>query len=131
MNATQFLSRTLLLVLVSCSSMRAEPLLKPEPGAVLEGVISVGPMRGGPSRISVPNSGPLANTGFVVKKRSDVVTSFTTDEQGRFQISLPPGHYTVSIKERKAKVGRYGPFEVDVAAGQVNKVQWTCDSGMR
>jgi hypothetical protein len=115
----------------SCFVLRADPLLKPEPGTALEGAISVGPTRGGPSRIGVPDSAPLANTGFVVKKGSDVVASFTTDDQGRFRIALPPGHYAVSIKEQKSKIGRYGPFEVDLAAGQVNKVQWTCDTGMR
>ena len=120
-----------LLALFSCPTLRAEPLPKPEPGTALEGVISVGPTRGGPSRIGVPDAAPLANTGFVVKNGSDVVTSFTTDDQGRFRISLPAGHYTVSIKERKGKIGRYGPFEIDVAAGQVTKVQWNCDSGMR
>lgn len=131
MNKSQFVWRMLALALVACSSLRGDPIPKSEPGTVLEGVISVGPTRGGPSRIGVPDSAPLANTGFVVKKGSDVVTSFTTDEHGRFQISLPSGHYTVSIKDRKGKVGRYGPFEVDLAAGQVSKVQWTCDSGMR
>jgi hypothetical protein len=44
---------------------------------------------------------------------------------------LPAGHYTVSIKERKGKIGRYGPFEVDVVAGEMKKVEWSCDTGMR
>jgi len=68
---------------------------------------------------------------FCLKKGNDVVTSFTTDDQGRFRISLPAGHYTVSIKERKGKIGRYGPFEVDVVAGEMKKVEWSCDTGMR
>ena len=28
-------------------------------------------------------------------------------------------------------VGRYGPFEADVTAGQMTKVEWRCDTGMR
>lgn len=129
MNKEQLLSTILaLLAVFSCSVLRATD---PEPGTGLEGMIFVGPIRGGPSRVGVSDSAPLANTGFVVMKGSDVVTSFTTDDQGRFRVSLPAGHYTVSIKEQKGKVGRYGPFEVDVAAGETKKVQWNCDTGMR
>src|SRR5882724_1722988 len=29
------------------------------------------------------------------------IASFTTDDKGRFQISLPPGHYTISKKDWK------------------------------
>jgi hypothetical protein len=104
---------------------------KPEPETRLEGVISVGPIHGGPSRQGVPDSGPLANTEFLVAKESSTVASFKTDDQGRFRISLPPGHYTISRKDWKASVGSYGPFEVDVAAGQIKRVQWNCDTGLR
>lgn len=129
MNNGQLLSTILaLLAVFPCCVLRATD---PEPGTGLEGVISVSPIRGGPSRVGVSDSAPLANTAFVVTKGSDVVTSFTTDDQGRFRISLPAGHYTVSIKERKGKIGRYGPFEVDVVAGETKKVEWTCDTGMR
>ena len=55
----------------------------------------------------------------------------TTDGQGRFRLSLTPGHYTVSIKGRKTTIGRFGPFEVDVVSGKMTKVQWDCDSGIR
>ena len=97
----------------------------------IEGEILVGPAHPGPTRQGIPDSAPLANTEFVVAKENSTVASFKTDDQGRFQISLPAGHYTISRKDWKAAVGKYGPFEVDVAAGQVKKVQWTCDSGMR
>jgi hypothetical protein len=104
---------------------------KPEPETRLEGVISVGPVQGGPSRQGVPDSRPLANIEFLVAKESSTVASFKTDDQGRFRISLPPGHYTISRKDWKASVGSYGPFEVDVAAGQIKRVQWNCDTGIR
>ena len=96
----------------------------------IEGVISVNPARPGPARIDAPNSQPVANTAFVVENQKGEVTSFTTDQQGRFRVSLAPGHYKVSIKGRRA-IGRFGPFEADVVAGQMTKVQWACDSGMR
>ena len=105
--------------------------LPSESGTGLEGVISVSPIQGGPSRMGVPDSRPLANTAFVVKQENRIVTSFNTDDQGGFRISLPSGHYAISLKDSKGAVGYYGPFEVDIAAGQIKKVQWTCDTGIR
>ena len=109
----------------------AESTPTPKAETGLEGVILAGPIHAGPSRQGVPDSGPLANTAFVVAKENSTVASFKTDDQGRFRISLPSGHYTISRKDWKASVGSYGPFEVDVAAGQIKRVQWNCDTGMR
>jgi hypothetical protein len=58
------------------------------------------------------------------------VAKFTTDGQGRFRVSLPPGHYTVLREDPGAAIGHW-QFEVDVIAGEVTKVSWTGDSGMR
>jgi len=44
---------------------------------------------------------------------------------------LDAGYYTVSIKDKKGGIGRYGPFDVDVVAGQITQVEWQCDTGMR
>jgi hypothetical protein len=104
---------------------------KAEPGTGLDGVILVGPIQGGPTRQGIPDSRPLTNTEFLVMKENSTVASFRTDDQGRFRISLPSGHYTVSRKDWKASVGSYGPFEVDVAEGQIKTVQWNCDTGIR
>jgi hypothetical protein len=133
MNKQHLLSIVLvLLAVLSCLVLaETEPTLTPEPGTGLEGVISVGPIHGGPARLGVPNSRPLANAAFLVKQGDRTITSFQTDEQGRFRISLASGHYAISMKDRKGGVGHYGPFEVDVAAGQIKKVQWNCDTGMR
>src|SRR6266853_6824359 len=102
-----------------------------ESGTGIEGVITVGPVHGGPTRIGVPDSRALANTTFIAQKQNGTATSFTADDQGRFRVSLEPGHYAVSLKEKKGGIGRYGPFEVDVVAGQMAKVAWRCDTGMR
>jgi hypothetical protein len=104
---------------------------KPEPETGIEGVISAGPIGGGPSRQGVPDSKPLANIEFVVTKGNSVVASFRTDDRGRFRISLPAGHYTISRKDWNAKIGSYGPFEVDVAVGEMKAVRWDCDTGIR
>jgi hypothetical protein len=121
-----------LLVLFSCfSSAETQPTPAPETGTGLEGVITVSPIRGGPSRADLPDSGPLANVAFVVENERGAVTSFTTDDQGQFRISLAPGHYTVSRGGKKGGIGKFGPFEVDVVAGKMTSVQWNCDTGIR
>ncbi|HKS31467.1 MAG TPA: hypothetical protein VJR28_03585 [Chthoniobacterales bacterium] len=97
----------------------------------LEGAITVGPVHGGPARAGVPDSKPLGNTAFIAEDQNGTVVPFTTDDHGRFHLSLEPGHYTVSLKEKRGAIGRYGPFKADVAAGQMTKVQWRCDTGIR
>ncbi len=108
------------------------PTPQADSGSGLAGVISEGPIGGGPTRQGVPDSRPVVNTVFVVRKGENTVTSFTTDDKGRFHISLPPGHYSVSKEgERRHRPANYGPFEVEVIAGNVTKVQWECDTGMQ
>ena len=121
-------SRALLFVLsglIGCAAMA-------EPAATgIEGVINLSPSHGGPIRPGITNSRPLASTEFVVENESGAVASFTTDSEGKFSVTVPPGHYRVSKKDKQHRIGRFGPFEVEVIAGQMAKVQWTCDSGMR
>jgi len=102
-----------------------------EPGTGIEGVITFGPTQGGPIRPGIPSSAPLANATFVVENEKGAVASFTTDGQGRFRVSLTPGHYTVSKEGKKGGVGHYGPFDVDVLAGRMTRVEWECDTGIR
>jgi len=97
----------------------------------IEGVITISPANPGPIRADAAASIPLANATFAVGKNNGEVTSFITDEQGRFRVSLPPGHYKISLQGRKTAIGRFGPFEADVAPGKMTKVQWECDSGIR
>ena len=97
----------------------------------IEGVITISPTQAGPVRDDSPPSRPLANAAFAVENEKGEAASFTTDGQGHFRTSVPPGHYKVSMKGRKSSIGRFGPFEVDVVAGKMTKVQWECDSGIR
>jgi hypothetical protein len=117
--------------ILSCCLVVALTLSASEPQTGIEGVITVGPTHGGPTRIGVPDSTALANTTFIAQKQNGTATSFTTDNQGRFRVSLEPGHYAVSLKEKKRGIGRYGPFEVDVVDGQMTRAEWRCDTGMR
>ena len=103
----------------------------PSPGeSGIEGIITISPANPGPTRVGAAAM-PLANATFAVEKNNGEVSSFITDEQGRFRISLPPGHYKISLKGRKSSIGRFGPFEADVAPGKITNVQWECDSGIR
>ena len=97
----------------------------------IEGVITISPTQPGPIRADSPGSKPLANVTFAVENETGEAASFTTDDQGHFRTSVPPGHYKVSIKGRKSSIGHFGPFEVDVGPGKMTKVQWECDSGIR
>src|SRR2546430_10143163 len=97
----------------------------------IEGTIVVSPTRPGPIRKGEdPSVASLSNTQFVVKAGDATVKTFTTDGEGHFQVALPPGHYVVLREEAAPRVGSWR-FEADVVAGQVTKVNWTADSGMR
>jgi hypothetical protein len=119
----------LALLIMSAVSLTAQTHSGAESG--IEGVITISPAQPGPSRADGADSMPLANATFAVENNTGEVTSFTTDSQGRFRALLPPGQYKVSLKGRRSSIGRFGPFEVDVAPGKITKVQWQCDSGIR
>jgi hypothetical protein len=126
------LNIALLLICACFASAQTSPTPMPEAADTgIEGVITVGPIHGGPVRPGIPSTKPLANAAFVVGNESGAITEFTTDAQGHFNVSVAPGHYTVTKKNQQKGIGRYGPFDVDVVAGQMTKVQWQCDTGMR
>ena len=100
------------------------------PPTGIEGIIFIGPIHGGPERPGETNSAPLANATFEVSNATGLVTSFTTDAAGHFHVPLAPGKYSVARKVR-AKIGRCGPFQVEVTAAGFNQFRWQCDSGMR
>src|ERR1700752_2428580 len=103
----------------------------PPPGETgIEGVISLTPAHPGPERPGLASSVPLADATFLVMGPAGSVAEFTTDAQGAFNVSLPPGHYSV-IRKQQQKIERCGPFDVDVVANRMTKTEWRCDSGMR
>jgi hypothetical protein len=103
----------------------------PSPTSGIEGAVVVSPTRGGPIRKGEgPSVAPVRNTQFLVKAGDATVKTFTTDGEGRFQVPLPPGHYVIEREGAAPRIGRWR-FEADVVAGQMTKVNWTADSGMR
>ena len=89
--------------ILSCCLFLGATLSASEAQTGIEGVITVGPVNGGPARIGILGSKPLVNAG----------------------------HYIVSLKDKKGGIGHYGPFEVDVVADRMTKVEWRCDTGIR
>jgi hypothetical protein len=118
-----------ILVALVCLTSIAET---PFPNATgIEGTIVVSPTRPGPIRKGEElRVAPVVNAQFVVKAGESVVKTFTTDNQGYFQVTLPPGHYVIMPEGAAPAIGRWS-FETDVVAGQITKVNWTADSGMR
>jgi hypothetical protein len=98
----------------------------------IEGLITVSPTRPGPIRAGseVANAAPLPNAVFSVRNEKGVVTSFTTNNEGRFRVSLKPDHYVIVLAEHRFP-RPCGPFDVDVVPGKMTKVEWRCDTGMR
>ena len=122
----------IILALLVLSSIFSTVQTQSQSPAGIEGVVTVSPARPGPIRAGseVPNAVALPNAVFTVATEKGTVTSFTTDANGRFRVSLSPGRYVVSLAENRFP-RPCGPFEIEVASGQMAKVEWRCDSGMR
>ena len=126
---TSFSSIATTLIALACMTAVAETPAAGTSG--IEGMIFVSPTGPGPIRKDEELSvAPVSNAQFVVKAGDATVKTFTTDGEGRFQVALPPGHYVVLREGAAPRVGRWR-FEADVVAGQLTKVNWTADSGMR
>jgi hypothetical protein len=117
--------------LIALFSVTAVAETPPPTTSGIEGTILVSPTRGGPIRKGEePSVAPVRNTQFLVKAGDATVKTFTTDGEGRFQVALPAGHYVIAREGASPRIGRWR-FEADVVAGQMTKVNWTADSGMR
>ena len=118
-------------MLIALFSMTAVAETPPPGTSGIKGTVVVSPTRGGPIRKDDgPSVAPVRNMLFLVKAGDATVKTFTTDGEGRFQVALPPGHYVILREGAGARIGRWR-FEADVAAGEMTKVNWTADSGMR
>jgi hypothetical protein len=128
----RFRKRGIILVLFVMCSCVVSGQSKSESATGIEGVITVSPIRPGPisAGSELPNAAPLSNAIFTVNNEKGTVRSFTTDTDGRFRVSLSPGHYVVLLAEHRFP-RPCGPFEVDVEPGKMTDVAWRCDSGMR
>jgi hypothetical protein len=117
--------------LIAVFSMTAVAETQPPGTSGIEGTIAVSPSRPGPIRKEEgPSVAPVQNAQFAIKAGDATVKTFTTDNEGRFQVALPPGHYVIVREGASPRIGRWR-FEADVVANQMTRVNWTADSGMR
>jgi hypothetical protein len=123
--------RMIVAFLAACACSSFAQKTSPEAATGIEGVITISPSRPGPAREGISNSVPVAGTAFSVQNEKGVISSFTTDNDGRFRLLLKPGHYSVSPKDKPRGIRRLGPWDVDVVAGKITRVEWQGDSGMR
>lgn len=117
--------------LIALLSMHLMAETPPPLTSGIEGTVFVSPSRPGPIRKDDgPSRAPAPNVQFVVKNGDATVKSFATDAEGRFQVALPPGHYIILREDAGAAIGHWR-FEAEVVAGEMTKVTWLGDSGMR
>lgn len=98
----------------------------------IEGTVTVSPIHGGPSRLGVPDSAPLANASFFVESAAGgQVATFKTDEKGHFKVGLPPGRYAIRAEKTGMKGRGCGLQDIEVTAAGFKQVDLHCDTGLR
>src|SRR3712207_5288117 len=114
------------LMLIAFISMTTAAESSSPAASGIEGTIVVSPARPGPITRDGPSVAPVRNTQFLVNTGDATVARFTTDDEGRFRVALPPGRYVVVREGTAPRIGRWR-FEADVVAGEITKVNWTAD----
>ncbi len=86
----------------------------------------------GPIRQGEPTEVPFSATFRVLDADGNEVLTFTTDEEGHFKITLPPGEYTI-VPAENAPVFRPEAQKktVTVPKDAVAEVRLVFDAGMR
>jgi hypothetical protein len=77
------------------------------------------------------NDRPVANASVLIRDATGtVVAEMTTDADGRFQVTLPPGRYVVEPQPVEGYMGTGDKIDVTVGAGfQVVRISY--DTGIR
>ena len=103
----------------------------PDGTSGIEGEVVVFPVSGGPERPGVPGEGPWQDGSFTVRKGGRVVTTFSTDQGGRFRVALVPGLYTVAPTDPHVGLQIIEPWEVEIPPGRYLRVRWRFDTGLK
>jgi hypothetical protein len=102
----------------------------------LQGTVTKGPTMP-VCRVGVPCSGPAQVTlGFTRMLPGRTTRRYAfywlrTSPTGHYRALLPPGYYTVKIKERIGIVPNIRPARVHVRAGHVDTLDFRIDTGIR
>ena len=111
--------------------VQAQPSPAPVTQTGIEGLIMMSPSHGGPIRQGEDDSRPVASTAFVVSAEDKIVGGLAPMITAASRFCCRPAVTVCLPKGAKRGVGMYGPFQVEVVAGKMQKVRWECDSGMR
>ena len=75
---------------------------------------------------------PLADVDVrVVDAGGDVLASATSDDDGRFEVDVPPGSFLLTAAIQKDPARSVRPTRVHVVAGTVTRANVLVDSGIR
>lgn len=124
-----YVARTLAAILLLCGLYVATPAIADETG--IRGKVLRGPVRGGPVILGQSHDAPF-RASFSALDAEGKVTRFESDENGCFEVLLPPGEYTI-VPGRSAPIlfpQRQGK-EVTVPEDGFARVTLRFDTGMR
>jgi hypothetical protein len=100
-------------------------------GSGIRGVVVSGPQCPVESAQSPCPDAPLAKTEVQVKRSGDLVATATSDATGAFQVTLPPGTYSVEAVTDMGGIGSARPVDVTVTEGAFAQVSVVVDTGIR
>lgn len=97
----------------------------------IRGTVLWGPVRPGPSKVGQTDEAPL-RASFAVFDGDRKVAEFESDRSGHFEVSLPPGDYTI-VPGRKTPIpnAERQKTEVTVPENGFAVVGISLDTGMR
>ena len=100
-------------------------------GLILIGPTCPGPQRSGPGETECPDL-PYQATVEIWNQRNQVVTTYLSDDTGRFKVLLEPGTYTLHpLSPPEMSFPRAAEQSVTVNKGQFTQVQILYDTGIR
>jgi hypothetical protein len=102
-----------------------------EAGSGLRGVVLMGPVAPGPVAVGQADEAPFS-AGFTVLDADGKVAHFESAADGRFELALPPGDYTI-VPDATAPIPypRRQQHAVTVPATGYAEVTLRFDTGMR
>ncbi len=123
----------LCLVFLGCAAFPHSLAQNGPPESGIAGIVLKGPMCPGPARSDRPcPDKPVSGTFQVLGQDGNMAAAFQSDAQGRFKVSLAPGHYTVLPAGLPAGRNPLGDSaKVTVVSGDYVQVVLHWDTGMR
>lgn len=94
---------------------------------VLSGTVTATPAYPGPQRIDTPSHRPVAGATVTLSAASATVATTTTDDAGRFSLTVPPGRYDLAA----TGTGYRSQAGQPVTVAEPTTVTLVVDSGMR